>query len=85
LERLKFLDEAHIVPSHLLKGMYIRFIQIHSLGHRVWGPKGEKSRIISANSLGSSFSLTALMSLNEESPITLSIRTESNTQVSDSR
>ena len=85
MERLKFLDEAHIVPSHLLKGMYMNFIKIHSLGHRVWGPKGEKSRIISANSLGSSFSLTALMTLNEESPITLDIRTDSNTQVSDSK
>ena len=81
LEQLKYLDEVHIVPSHLLKGN-MNFINIHSLGHRVWGPKGQKSRVISANSLGASFSLTALMSLNEECPIVLDIRTDSNTQVS---
>jgi len=51
------------------------------LGHRVWGPKGEKSKVVSATSLGSSFSLTALMALNESMPVILDLRENTNTQV----
>jgi len=69
LIHLKWLDEAHIMPSHLLKG------------HHVWGPRNERSIIInSASSLSSSFSLTALMTLDESHPIVLDLRTDTNTQ-----
>jgi len=69
LVKLKWLDEAHIMPSHLLKG------------HRVWGPRNERSIIVNgSSSLTSSFSLTALMTLEESHPIIVDLREDTNTQ-----
>jgi hypothetical protein len=51
------------------------------LGHRVWSTKGERSIIINSEPLTKSFSLTALMSLDESHPVILDLREQSNTQV----
>jgi hypothetical protein len=52
------------------------------IGHRVWSPQGKPAVIINgAASLQASFSLTALMCLEESQPIVLDLREDTNTEV----
>jgi len=69
LIKMKWLDEAHFMPSRLLKG------------HRVWNSKSERAIIVDkSNSLSISFSATALLSLDESHPVILDFREDTNTQ-----
>lgn len=66
-DRLKFLDECHVVPRKINKT-------------KVLGPVGERTCITVADLHEKSFSVTLMTRLNEDKPFVFDIREESNDQ-----